>query len=132
MKAKERIDYQKERTYYKKIGRKYLPVSEFETGGLMEGWFLVHNKPGSTAYYAVVRPERAEIQAAMREKADELVKIIDKHMKARPTSKLTPEQLKDWEKLNEKHPEMSRMVRLKSMQDIADDIMESITGKDIR
>ena len=126
MNAKERIDLQKERTYYKKVGRRYLPVSDFETAGLMEGWFLVHKQPGCTSYMSVIYPHHAEIDAAIRQKSDELVKILDKHMKARPTRDLTQEQHADWEALNEKHPEMFRMVEYGSLQSIAEEIIKEI------
>lgn len=131
MNAAEHIEWQKEhRTYYKKVGRKYLPLTEFETAGLMEGFYLVEKKPGCTSYYAQVRPAFAEIDAAIKRRSDQMVKILDQHMKARPHHKLTKKQLADWEALNEKHPEMFRFLEYKALQDIAGDFIKEITGKE--
>ena len=126
MNAKQRIDLQKEHTYYRKVGRKYVPAPDIETSCLMEGWILIHKQPGSVSYMSIVDPNRAEIEAAIREKSDQLVRILDKHHRARPTRQLTPEQRADWEALNEKHPEMFRMVQYESLYRMAQDILNEL------
>ena len=38
----------KQHTYYKKVGRKYVPVQYFEPEGYPEGLWLLYNQPGSS------------------------------------------------------------------------------------
>ena len=74
---------------YKKVGRKYIPASDIcAYDGLREGWWLVKVSSGSTSIRSCVYPAKAELQAAIKDKEDQLVDIIRKASEARP--KKTP------------------------------------------
>ena len=62
---------------YKKVGRKYVRVNDpCAYDGLREGWWLVKVAPDCTSIRATVYPARAEIEAAIRDKEEELCDII--------------------------------------------------------
>lgn len=96
--------------------------------GLCEGWHLIQVKPGSVSERIRVWPDRLEVEAAILEKSDEIVGILQKALKARPSSrKISRDAFIAWEQLTEKYPEDFTLLGYKSIQDIADQIVESVT-----
>lgn len=73
-------------TFYIKRGRRYKPVSYYDSvmaDAMPEGFHLIHVKPGggrSTLYN--VEPDRAAVLAAVREHYDELCKLVSEVSKA--------------------------------------------------
>ncbi|MBC8395193.1 MAG: hypothetical protein H8E05_00690 [Bacteroidetes bacterium] len=127
MSPKEQIEYKEESIRYKKVGKRYVPVSyEFDTSGLEKGWYLVKMGEGFTSYRCNVNPANAEVECAVKDAADKLVDILREAHKAKPSKKLTKEQKKDWDELNEKHPEIFDFIQYDSLQGMAEKIVEKL------
>lgn len=131
MTSKERIELKESQVLYKKVGKRYVPVTDTSLmDGLRDGWYLVKCQPSSTSYYARVYPDKAELETAIKDAADVLVKLLGKAIEGRPQRELTAEQFEDWEKLNEKHPDMFKMIYYPSRQDIAEKFLKTIVNRD--
>lgn len=113
---------------YKKVGRKYIPVSDiWAYDGLRAGWWLVKVAPGSTSIRQMVYPHKAEVTAAARDKEDQLVDIIRTASEARPSQNpITPEALKDWTKFIKKHGDQFSSLEYPSIQENAAKIIEAL------
>jgi len=89
--------------YYEKIGRKYVPVAEYNEQWLdsfTKGTHLVMVYPGGTSRRYNIDPNYAAMIAAGRVAEDAICKAISKASELRPKSTLiTPGQKKAWEKL---------------------------------
>jgi hypothetical protein len=117
--------------FYKKVGRKYVQINDpYALDGLREGWWLVKVAAGSTSIRQAVYPHKAEIQAAAKDKEDQLVDIIRKASEARPQSNpLTPEALADWQAFIAKHGKQFSSLEYPSMQENAEKIIEALLQK---
>ena len=70
MNAETRIYEKMNDQLYKKVGNRYVSYNDpYAYEGLREGWWLVKVQPGSTSIRQCLRPARAELQAALRDKA---------------------------------------------------------------
>ena len=116
---------------YKKVGRKYIPASDIcAYDGLREGWWLVKVSSGSTSIRSCVYPAKAELQAAIRDKEDQLVDIIRKAGEARPKSApLSEQSLADWKWLISRHPNEFNTLEYPSMQENAENIIKILLEK---
>jgi hypothetical protein len=89
--------------YYEKIGRKYIPVSEYDSDYLdsfSKGTHLVMSYPGGQSRRYNIDPDYALMIAAGRVAEDAICKAIAKASELRPQrTPLTPGQKKAWEKL---------------------------------
>jgi len=128
MNAQQRIYDRMNEVFYKKVGRKYVQINDpYALDGLREGWWLVKVAPGSTSIRQAVYPHKAEIQAAAKDKEDQLVEIIRKASEARPRSNpLTPEALADWQALIAKHGKEFSSLEYPSIQENAEKIIEAL------
>lgn len=127
MNAKESVENKENQVRYKKVGRRYEAVStEFDTFGLEKGWYLVKIGDGCTSYRQQVRPNNAEADAAFRNAEDKMVEILREAHEARPTRKLTKKQLKDWNEIKQKHPDVFDMIQYDSLQGIAEKIIKEV------
>jgi polyphosphate kinase len=83
-------------TLYKKVGRKYIPVSDTEAyEGLDNGSWMVHIENGSTQCRRLVEPANAALEFAILLKTNKISKYLMEASKARPKSqKLTKAQKK--------------------------------------
>ena len=81
-------------TLYKKVGRKYIPVSDTEAyEGLDNGSWMVHIENGSTQCRRLVEPANAALEFAILLKTNKISKYLMEASKARPKSqKLTKAQ----------------------------------------
>ena len=131
MKAIDRIDYKEKNILYRKQGRKYVQVNDpFAYEGLGEGWHLVHVRPGCTSIRSTVYPAHAEIDTAIREKAEKVEQIILKATQARPkTREMSSELRKDWEALIAKHGKDLSMFEYQSISDMSEEIIRELTSK---
>ena len=113
---------------YKKVGRKYIPETDpYALDGLREGWWLVKVAPGSTSIRQQVHPSKAEISAAARDKADDLLQIIREASEAKPAKiPLSPEALADWQAFIAKHGDEFSSLQFPSMQENAEKIIEAL------
>ena len=89
--------------YYEKIGRRYLPVAEYDNDLLdsfPRGAHLVLCYPGGTSRRFNVEPNHAAMIAAGRVAEDGICEAMRKASEMRPQrTPLTPGQKKAWEKL---------------------------------
>lgn len=131
MKALDRIAYKEESTLYRKKGRKYVPVSDpYAYEGLDKGWWLVQVREGCTSIRAAVYPHRAEVEAAIKEKADKIEDILFEATQARPKNRtISPEFRKDWEALIEKHGKEMSVFEYDSIAGISEKIITKLTEK---
>jgi hypothetical protein len=89
--------------YYEKIGRKYVPVSEYDNDFLdsfTKGTHLVMSYPGGKSTRYNIDPDYAAMIAAGRVAEDAICRAISKASELRPKSTpITLGQKRAWEKL---------------------------------
>jgi hypothetical protein len=89
--------------YYEKVGRRYVPVAEYDSEYLdsfPKGNHLVMCYPGGTSRRFNVDPNYATMIAAGRVAEDAICRAISKAAELRPQrTPLTPRQKKAWEEL---------------------------------
>jgi len=89
--------------YYEKVGRKYVPVAEYDNEFLdsfTKGNHLVMCYPGGTSRRFNIEPALAPMIAAGRIAEDAICQAISKAAELRPQrTPLTPRQKKAWEEL---------------------------------
>lgn len=93
--------------YYKKEGKKFVPVSYYDSGvmdGVGEGATLVVKQKNLTMRRHNVDIAFAPMLAAAMATKDAVASVLIKASEARPHCKaLTTEQLADWQSLMDKH-----------------------------
>ena len=89
--------------YYEKVGRKYVPVAEYDSDFLdsfTKGNHLVMSYPGGTSRRFNIEPALAPMIAAGRVAEDAICRAISKAAELRPQrTPLTPRQKQAWEEL---------------------------------
>jgi hypothetical protein len=89
--------------YYEKVGRRYVPVAEYDSTYLdsfPKGTHLVMCYPGGQSRRFNIDPNYAAMIAASRVAEDAICKAISKASELRPNNTpITPGQKKAWEKL---------------------------------
>lgn len=85
-------------TYYKKVGRKYVPVmEELLYDAFSAGAYLVIVKPGSRSLRTILDPQVADLVAAAEPAKDAMAKAIVEASKFRPTvTPITKRQRDAW------------------------------------
>jgi hypothetical protein len=86
-------------TFYRKEGRKYVPVSDYDshlTDAYPYGSHLVTVKRGSTGRVYNIDPAFAPMIAAAKYAKDDMVKVFMEASAPTPESELTEEELKAW------------------------------------
>jgi len=127
------------KVYYEKRGKRYYPVSEYDSDYLdsfPRGNHLVMCYPGGQSRKFHVQPNYAAMIAAARVAEDEICRAISKASELRPQRTLiTPGQKKAWEKLaKELGDELATLnglcirdcaeAGIKAMQEEADKLMK--------
>jgi len=91
--------------YYEKIGRRYVPVAEYDNDfvdSFSKGNHLVMCYPGGTSRRFNIDPNYAAMIAAGRVAEDAICKAISKASELRPKqTPITPKQKRAWEALAE-------------------------------
>ena len=89
--------------YYEKVGRKYVPVAEYDNDFLdsfTKGTHLVMSYPGGTSRRYNIDPNYAAMIAAGRVAEDAICKAISKASELRPKqTPITVGQKRAWERL---------------------------------
>jgi len=89
--------------YYEKVGRRYVPVAEYDSDFLdsfTKGNHLVMSYPGGTSRRFNIDPNYAAMIAAGRVAEDAVCRAISKASELRPKqTPITPKQKKAWETL---------------------------------
>lgn len=126
--------------YYEKVGRRYVPVSEYDSDYLdsfPKGNHLVMCYPGATSRRFNIEPNYAAMIAAGRVAEDAISEAIRKAGDLRPkTAPITPGQRKAWDNLVKEFGEEARYLEwpsareaceagVKAMQDEANKLMNN-------
>jgi hypothetical protein len=89
--------------YYEKVGRRYVPISEYDSDfldGFTKGTHLVMSYPGGSSRRYNIDPAYAPMIAAGRVAEDAICRAISKASELRPKqTPITLGQKKAWEKL---------------------------------
>lgn len=129
MTPKEQIELKESTVRYKKVGRRYVPIThELDTCGLKQGWYLVKIGDHFTSTKAIVYPDKAEVEAAVRDASDKLVEILQDAFKARTREPLTPQERADWEALDKKHPNIFSYMSYDSLNGMSETIIKGLLG----
>lgn len=120
-------------TFYKKVGNRYIPVSEFEPDfrdSFTEGAYLVISNPGVTIYRKCLQPENANMLAAMLMFEEVLATEIVKHSELRASivTELTPDQMEAFQKFKESVGGAASLM-YPSAQEIAKNCAEKMAMK---
>lgn len=111
--------------FYEKVGRKYVPVSEYDNellDSFPKGSHLVICYPGGASRRFNIDPNYAALIAAGRVAEDSMREAIRTAAEMHPdrTAILSPEQKAAWEHFVEVMGERGRYVHYKSIHDIAE------------
>lgn len=110
--------------YYEKVGRRYVPVAEYDSEYLdsfPKGTHLVMCYPGGQSRRFNINPAYAPMIAAGRVAEDAICKAIGKASELRPQrTPLTPKQKKAWEALAEAFGDELTTLRGLSIHDCAE------------
>lgn len=119
-------------TLYKKIGRKYIPVSDSEAyEGLPNGCWLVIVENGSTRTKKCVNPANAALEFAALLKSTKIVDYLFEASKARPPSiPLTKKQQKLFKEIQNLPPKDQLLHwQYDSLHTMAEKILEKVLEK---
>ncbi len=110
--------------YYEKIGRKYVPVSEYDSAYLdsfSKGTHIVMCYPGGQSRRYNVDPNYAGLIAASRVAEDAMCKALNKASELRPArTPITPAQQRAWKKLAKEFGDELCTLNGSSIHDIAE------------
>jgi hypothetical protein len=110
--------------YYEKIGRRYMPVAEYDNDLLdsfTKGAHLVLCYPGGSSRRFNVEPNHAAMIAAGRVAEEKISEVIRKASELKPQrAPLTPNQHKAWKKLAKEFGDELCMLQGASTRDIAE------------
>jgi len=133
------------KVYYEKVGRKYVPVAEYDSDYLdsfSKGTHIVMSYPGGQSRRYNIDPAYAPLIAAARVAEDAICRAISKASEMRPArTPITLGQKKAWEKLaKELGDELATLHGLcihdcaeagvKAMQEEADKLMTNAAVKE--
>jgi hypothetical protein len=109
--------------FYEKVGRKYVPVKEYDddlVGALPKGNHLIMCYPGGNSTRYNIDPDYAALIAAGRVAQDVMEQALVKASEMRPKKKpLTPEQKQAWDNLKVAFGEDMYTLHVDSAHDIA-------------
>jgi hypothetical protein len=119
-----------EEVFYKKEGRKYVPVSYYDSNalnGVPQGATLIVKQGHLTMRKYDVDIESAPLVAAVMSMQDRVSSAIHKETEARPhTRQLTEQERDDWQKLIDKHGELFRYMEYASCREIAENLLTEL------
>lgn len=115
-------------TFYKKVGRRYKPVYEYDpifAEGLPLGSHLIHVRPNGQSYRYHVDPETAAMTAASIHAKEILITALNKAVSLKPKSNpITEEQREAWDRFINVMGEDGRVLLGVSMDDIAEEAVK--------
>ena len=119
--------------YYEKRGRKYVPVSEYDSDYLdsfPKGAHLVMCYPGGSSRRYNIDPAYAPMIAAARVAEDKICEVIRKAQDLRPSkTPLTEGQRKAWKKLTKEFGEEMHTLTIPSARDAADEAIKAMMAE---
>jgi hypothetical protein len=113
-------------TYYKKVGRRYVPVSYYDsdlTHALQDGCTLIVKNKGATSFIRNnITPDNAAIVAAMVYAKETLTKAMHAASEVRPArAPITDEELRAWGQLKAAMNEDAFYIQYPALYDIAEE-----------
>jgi hypothetical protein len=112
------------KVYYEKIGRRYVPVAEYDNDLLdsfPKGSHLVCVYPGGSSRRFNIQPNHAAMIAAGRVAEDAMSRAISKASELRPKqTPITEGQRKAWRKLAKEFGDELATLNINSARDIAE------------
>ena len=120
--------------YYKKVGRRYVPVSEYDSNlhsAFPKGKHLIVSvDPGITSYHYNIDPAFAPVLAAAKYGEDTLsrniVKATELRRQQREGRELTDEQRQAWQNLVKVFGEEARQLEWPSARGAAEEVMQKL------
>ena len=116
--------------YYEKVGRRYVPVAEYDSDFLdsfRKGTHLVISYPGGQSRRFNIDPNYAAMIAAGRVAEDAICAAMVKADEVRPQRKaLTPEEHAAWMNLIEVWGDEARSLRRPAIRDLAEAAVEAM------
>lgn len=116
--------------FYEKVGRRYIPVAEYDNDFLdsfPKGNHLVMSYPGGTSRRFNIDPNYAAMIAAGRVAEDAISAVIRKATDLRPSrSPLTPGQRSAWKKLSKEFGEENHMLQWPSAREAAEEAVKAM------
>lgn len=120
------------KVFYEKVGRRYIPVSEYDSDiidSYREGTHLVVCRPGITSRKYNIDPNYAALIAAAHVAEDVVAKALIRAGELRMQQqcrerKLTPAQLEAWENLVAELGESARQLEWPSAREVAEEGMK--------
>ena len=110
--------------YYEKVGRKYVPVAEYDsdlTDSFHKGTHIVMCYPGGQSRRYNIDPNYAAMIAAGRVAEDAICKALNKASEMRPArTPITPAQQRAWKKLAKEFGDELCTLNGASIHDIAE------------
>ena len=110
--------------YYEKVGRKYVPISEYDsdfTDSFSKGTHIVMCYPGGQSRRYNIDPNYAAMIAAGRVAEDAICKALNKASEMRPArTPITPAQQRAWKKLAKEFGDELCTLNGASIHDIAE------------
>lgn len=110
--------------YYEKVGRRYVPVAEYNDqwmDSFTKGTHLVMVYPGGTSRRYNIDPNYAALIAASRVAEDAMCRAIREASELRPQrTPITPGQKAAWEKLAKEFGDELATLQINSARDIAE------------
>lgn len=127
------------KVYYEKIGRKYVPVSEYDSDlidSFKQGNHLVMSYPGGQSRRYNVKPNYAAMIAAGRTAEDSICDAIfqaaQMHRAEHENTCLTNEQHEIWQQFKQVMGERGSYIQFKSTRDIAEAGIQAMTHEATR
>ena len=112
------------KTYYEKVGRRYIPVGEYDSDLLdsfPKGNHLVSVYPGGSSRRFNIDPNYAAMIAAARVAEDAMSRAVQKASEMRPRNRpVTEKQQKAWKALAKAFGDERYYVELPSAREIAE------------
>jgi len=125
------MGYQMTKIYYEKVGRRYVPVAEYDSQYLdsfPKGNHLVMCYPGGQSRRFNIDPAYAPMIAAGRVAEDAISEAVRKASEMRPHQKpITEKQQKAWKALAEAFGNDRYYVELPSAREIAEEGIKAMT-----
>lgn len=119
--------------YYEKIGRKYVPISEYDSDYLdsfPKGDHLVSVYPGGQSRRFNIVPAYAPMIAASRVAEDAICQAIHKASEAKPKKRpITERQRKAWEEMKDAFGDEFYSLNYGSVRDYAEAGLKAMQGE---
>jgi hypothetical protein len=117
--------------YYEKVGRKYVPVAEYDSDfmdSFTKGNHLIMCHPGGSSRRFNIDPNYAAMIAAGRVAEDAMSRAVQKASEMRPHNKpITEKQQKAWKALAKAFGNDRYYVELPSAREIAEEGIKAMT-----